>query len=318
MSLRAALSRSGDWSWLAPALPLAPLVPLALCLALLDRQARTPGVWLVILCGGAAAVGAALLARRRDARLAAAEREAIVLAEQVLRLGKLAAIGEMAAGLAHEINNPVAIMMEEAGLGGDILADGAVPGAEELAELRRALGQIETQGARCKEITHMVLAFARTPDVHSDAVDVSALVEEMAQLTAKRADYAKVALTTRLAPNLPPAACSASQLQQLLLNLVNNALDAMEPDGGELILETALEDGHIVLTVSDTGPGIPQAVADRVFEPFFTTKAAGKGTGLGLSICAGIVRQLGGDIAVSSTPGRGATFRVSLPAAPAR
>ena len=318
MSLRAVLSRAGDWSWLAPALPLAPLAPLLLCLALLDSQTRTPGVWLAVLLGGAAAVGATLLAKRRDARLAAAERETIVLAEQVLRLGKLAAIGEMAAGLAHEINNPVAIMMEEAGLGGDILADGAVPGAEDLAELRRALGQIETQGARCKEITHMVLAFARTPDVHSDAVDVSALVEEMAQLTAKRASYAKVALATRLAPNLPTAACSASQLQQLLLNLVNNALDAMEPDGGELILETALEDGHIVLTVSDTGPGIPQAVADRVFEPFFTTKAAGKGTGLGLSICAGIVRQLGGDIAVSSTPGRGATFRVSLPAAPAR
>lgn len=318
MSLRAFLSRFGDWSWLTPALPLAPLAPLLLCLALLDSQIRTPGVWLAVLFGGAAALGAALLAKRRDAGLAAAEREAIVLAEQVLRLGKLAAIGEMAAGLAHEINNPVAIMMEEAGLGGDILADGAVPGAEDLAELRRALEQIETQGARCKDITHMVLAFARTPDRRGDTADVSALVAEMAGLTAKRADYAKVQLTTRLAPNLPPAACSASQLQQLLLNLVNNALDAMEPAGGELILATSLEDGRIVLTVSDTGPGIPQAVADRVFEPFFTTKAAGKGTGLGLSICAGIVRQLGGDIAVSSTPGRGATFRVSLPAAPTR
>ncbi|QAZ69115.1 sensor histidine kinase [Solidesulfovibrio carbinolicus] len=318
MSSRAVLSRVGDWAWLAPALPLAPLVPLALCLVLLDSQARTPGVWLAVFLGGAAAVGATLLAGRRDARLAAAQRESMVLAEQVLRLGKLAAIGEMAAGLAHEINNPVAIMMEEAGLGGDILADGAVPGAEDLAELRRALGQIETQGARCKEITHMVLAFARTPDGRGDAVDVSALVEEMAGLTAKRADYAKVRLTTRLAPNLPPAACSASQLQQLLLNLINNALDAMEPAGGELILETALEGGRIVLIVSDTGPGIPQAVADRVFEPFFTTKATGKGTGLGLSICAGIVRQLGGDIAVSSTPGRGAAFRVSLPVAPAR
>ncbi|BAH73881.1 sensor histidine kinase [Solidesulfovibrio magneticus] len=318
MSLRDVLPRCGDWAWLAPALPLAPLAPLALCLVLLDSQARTPGVWLAVFLGGAAAVGATLLAGRRDAQLAAAERESMVLAEQVLRLGKLAAIGEMAAGLAHEINNPVAIMMEEAGLGGDILADGAVPGAEDLAELRRALGQIETQGARCKEITHMVLAFARTPDGRGDAVDVSALVEEMAGLTAKRADYAKVQLATRLAPNLPPAACSASQLQQLLLNLINNALDAMEPDGGELTLETTREGGRLVLTVSDTGPGIPQAVADRVFEPFFTTKAAGKGTGLGLSICAGIVRQLGGDIAVSSTPGRGATFRVSLPVAHAR
>jgi two-component system NtrC family sensor kinase len=316
--LRAALPRCGDWSWLAPALPLAPLAPLLLCLALLDPQTRTPGVWLAILFGGAAAVGAALLASRRDARLAAAERESMVLAEQVLRLGKLAAIGEMAAGLAHEINNPVAIMMEEAGLAGDILADGAAPGAEDLAELRRALGQIETQGARCKEITHMVLAFARTPDVRADAVDVSALAQEMAGLTAKRAEYAKVTLTTRLARNLPPAACSASQLQQLLLNLINNALDAMEPAGGELTLETALAGGRVVLTVTDTGPGIPQAVADRVFEPFFTTKGSGKGTGLGLSICAGIVRQLGGDIAVSSTPGRGATFRVSLPAATAR
>jgi two-component system NtrC family sensor kinase len=302
--------------WILPALPVLPLV---LYLALLDSQARTPGLWLAaLLGGGAAAATGALLSRRLGPRLEAAEREAILLRQQVLRLGKLAAIGEMAAGLAHEINNPVAIMMEEAGLAGDILADEACPGPEDLAELRRALAQIQTQGARCKDITHMVLAFSRTPDAQRPDVDLNALVEEMAGLTAKRAEYAKTHLLTRLAPNLPPTACSASQLQQLLLNLINNALDAMEPAGGELTITTAQEAGRLVLTVADTGPGIPPGVIDRVFEPFFTTKAAGKGTGLGLSICAGIVRQLGGDIEVSSKPGQGATFRVTLPPSPPR
>ena len=110
-------------------------------------------------------------------------------------------------------------------------------------------------------------------------------------------------------------AAPASQLQQVLLNCINNAVDAMEPGGGALAIATSRVGDKVGLTVTDTGPGISPAVMERLFEPFFTTKAAGKGTGLGLSICAGIVRELGGEISVHSPAGGGAIFNILLPAA---
>ena len=291
------------------------LVPLATCLAALDPQARTFDVLAAASLGLLAAVAAAaFLARRLERQLDAARQEGRFLRRQILSLGKLAAIGEMAAGVAHEINNPVAIMMEEAGLVLDILEDDAPAAPGDQAEIRRALQQIRTQGARCKDITHMLLPMARKTDDARTAVDLSALAGEMASLSERRASHAKVRLVTDLAPDVPPVSGSAARVQQVLLNLINNALDAMAPEGGELTIATRRAGEGGELLVSDTGHGIPEAVIDQVFEPFFTTKARGKGTGLGLSISAGIVREFGGDISVRSVPGQGTTFRVALPA----
>ena len=293
----------------------ASVLPLAACLATLSPQARTIGVLAVASLGFLAAVAAALfLARRMEQQLDAARQESRFLRRQILSLGKLAAIGEMAAGVAHEINNPVAIMMEEAGLVLDILEDDAPPAPGDQAEIRRALNQIRTQGARCKDITHMLLPMARKTDDAHTAVDLSALAGEMASLSERRASHAKVHLMTDLAPDVPPVSGSAARVQQVLLNLINNALDAMAPEGGELTIATRRTGEGGELLVSDTGHGIPEAVIDQVFEPFFTTKARGKGTGLGLSISAGIIREFGGDISVRSVPGQGTTFRVALPA----
>ena len=291
------------------------LLPLTAGLLALRPQERTVDVLAAAGLGFlAAGVGAVLLARRMVGQLAAARQEQALLRRQVLSLGKLAAIGEMAAGVAHEINNPVAIMMEEAGLVLDILGDDAPAAPGDQAEIRRALNQIRTQGARCKDITHMLLPMARKTDDAHTAVDLSALAGEMASLSERRASHATVRLVTDLAPDMPLVAGSAARVQQVLLNLINNALDAMAPDGGELTIATRRAGEGGELLVSDTGHGIPEAVIDQVFEPFFTTKARGKGTGLGLSISAGIVRELGGDISVRSVPGQGTTFRVALPA----
>jgi len=270
----------------------------------------------IVAVGGCGILAAAiLLARRMVGRIASADEERDLLNDQVIEAGKLASVGELAAGIAHEINNPVAIMMEEAGWITDILADADFSSAENMTEMHRALDQIRQQGTRCKEITHKLLSFARKTDSRLKELDLNALAAEMAELSDKRARYVNVRIKTNLAPNLPHVAGSPSELQQLLLNLINNAMDAMERNGGDLTIATRLVGDKVELAVSDTGHGIPKAVIGRIFEPFFTTKAVGKGTGLGLSICYGIVKKIGGEITVESAPEQGATFRISLPVA---
>jgi two-component system NtrC family sensor kinase len=278
-------------------------------------RARTLAIVIVVIGGCAILIVSWLLARRMVARVAAADDERDALNDQVIEAGKLASVGELAAGIAHEINNPVAIMMEEAGWVSDILSDNDYGSTENMTEMRRALDQIRLQGSRCKEITHKLLSFARKTDERLKELDLNELVAEMAELSEKRARYVNVRIVTELGENLPHVAGSPSELQQLVLNLVNNALDAMERNGGTLTLATRLAGDRVELRVSDTGHGMPKAVAARIFEPFFTTKAVGKGTGLGLSICYGIVKKLGGEIVVESAPEQGATFRISLPSA---
>jgi two-component system NtrC family sensor kinase len=278
-------------------------------------RTRLLAIAIVVLGGIGILVACWVLARRMVSRVAAADAERDLLNDQVIEAGKLASVGELAAGIAHEINNPVAIMMEEAGWVSDILADDDYGTPANMTEMRRALDQIRQQGSRCKEITHKLLSFARKTDERIKELDLNALVAEMAELSEKRARYVNVHIATDLGEGLPHVAGSPSELQQLVLNLVNNALDAMERNGGDLTIATRLAGDRVVLSVKDTGHGMPKAVAARIFEPFFTTKAVGKGTGLGLSICYGIVKKLGGEITVESAPEQGTTFRIALPAA---
>jgi len=271
----------------------------------------------IVLLGGLGILAAALvLTRRMVGRITAADAGRDALNEQVIEAGKMAAVGELAADIAHEINNPVAIMTEEAGWILDILAGDDQTSPANLAEMRRALNQIRVQGARCRDVTHKLLNFARKGDPLVKAVDLNDLVAEMTELSARRARYAGVRLRTDLAPGLAQVAGLPSELQQILLNLINNALDAMGKNGGDLTITTRPADKRVKLSVADTGHGIPKALQPRIFEPFFTTKAPGTGTGLGLSICAGIVKKLGGEITVVSEPEQGTTFTVLLPAAP--
>jgi two-component system NtrC family sensor kinase len=227
---------------------------------------------------------------------------------RLLKLVNLASVGELAAGIAHEINNPVAIMIEEAGWIGDLLEDEDLESENE-KELFSALNQIKTQGRRCKEITHKLLSFARKTDSRIVEISVTNLLTEIAYLSSQRAKYSNVEIKTNFEENLPPIPASETEMQQVFLNLVNNALDAMEKTGGIITLGAKQSDNHIIVTVSDNGPGIADANIARVFDPFYTTKPVGKGTGLGLSICYGIINKIGGDISVHSTKGEGATFR---------
>jgi len=246
-------------------------------------------------------------------RVAKADSEKQLMSKKVVETGKLASVGELAAGIAHEINNPVAIMVEEAGWMGDLMEEITFDESENRAEFERAIKQIQTQGRRCKEITHKLLSFARKTDATIHDVNIKELLEEMVTLSSQRAKYGMVEIRTEFAPNLPSLRVSTSELQQVFFNLINNAIDAMDHDGGTLTISAQQRENDLVVAVSDTGTGIPEANLDRIFDPFFTTKPVGKGTGLGLSICYGIIEKMGGKLEVESTVGKGTTFLISIP-----
>ncbi|RJR21068.1 MAG: sensor histidine kinase [Desulfobacteraceae bacterium] len=276
---------------------------------------RSLRVTMVVLLLGLIAIvtTAFLLSRRMVGRIAKADREKHMMNEQVVETGKLASVGELAAGIAHEINNPVAIMVEEAGWIEDLLEEEDFKDGANLKEFRRALNQIRTQGKRCKEITHKLLSFARKTDERVQEFRIDEAIQEIVALSAQRAKYSNVTVKLNLSEDLPNVRLSQAELQQVLLNLINNALDAMEKQGGSLEISSREEEGILMIEVADNGPGIPAANLGRIFDPFFTTKPVGKGTGLGLSICYGIVKKLGGDIEVASTVGVGTTFRIKIP-----
>ncbi|MCB2227055.1 MAG: two-component sensor histidine kinase [Desulfarculaceae bacterium] len=255
-----------------------------------------------------------LLARRLVNRIAEADTQKEAMNEKMIEAGRLASIGELAAGIAHEINNPVAIMVEEAGWIEDLMSEEGPLSEETLAEIQRAVQQIQEQGNRCKQITHKLLSFARKTDPTVKEVSLNGLAEEVIALVSQKSRYAGVRLETELTKGLPRVAASPSELQQVLLNLVNNAVDAIDSEGGVVTVKSSPENGWVKLTVTDTGMGIAPANLARIFDPFYTTKPVGQGTGLGLSICYGIINKLGGEIKVTSAKGKGSTFVVLLPA----
>jgi two-component system NtrC family sensor kinase len=278
------------------------------------RQAQTLAVLFLVLGGITIVAMAIWVSGKMVRRIATSDQEKEIMNQQVIETGKLASVGELAAGIAHEINNPVAIMVEEAGWLQDLIEDGAFKTEEDISEFERSLNQIRNQGKRCKEITHKLLSFARKTDSRIEDFEIGYLIEEVVALSAQRAKYSNVALITQLESKLPAISASQTELQQVFLNLINNALDAMEKTGGTLTIGARQEEEQIVIVVADDGPGIPKANLARIFNPFFTTKSVGSGTGLGLSICYGIINKIGGDIQVQSQTGEGTTFTIRIPA----
>ena len=286
-----------------------------------DLRQTQRAVIFIIFAGGLGIVVTSLIVSNRlvnrisqsDKEKESAVKKEEMMSQQVIETGKLASVGELAAGIAHEINNPVAIMIEEAGWVGDLLEEEDLNGSDNKDELFRALNQIRTQGRRCKEITHKLLSFARKTDSRIVEISVTNLLSEIAYLSSQRAKYSNVEIKTNFEENLPPVPASETEMQQVFLNLVNNAMDAMEKTGGIITLGAKQAGNSIIVTVSDNGPGIADANIARVFDPFYTTKPVGRGTGLGLSICYGIINKIGGDINVHSTKGEGATFEIRFP-----
>lgn len=240
------------------------------------------------------------------------DRQREIMSQQIIDAGKLASVGRLAAGTAHEINNPVAIMVQEAGWIEDLLAEEELKAAGNLEEIKRALKQINIQGNRCKEITHQLLNFARRTDSQKQSLQLNELINEVVALSDKKS-YTGISINTDLDRALPDIYGSPSEIQQIMLNLINNARYALEKNGGQIDITTRLEEKHVLAVVEDNGPGIPEANLDRIFDPFFTTKPVGQGTGLGLSICFGIIKRMGGDITVHSNVDEGTRFEIRIP-----
>ena len=237
------------------------------------------------------------------------------MSHAMVETDKLSSIGELATGVAHEINNPVAVMIEEAGWVQDLLEDQNIEDAKNQGEIRRALEQIQVHGKRCKEITSKLLSFAKKTAATVEDVQLNELLEELVAVSSQSAKSIEVDIRTRFEDPLPIIRANYPELQQIFLNIINNALDAMDGRGGELALATRRDHDFIEVMVSDTGAGISGPDLHRIFDPFFSTKPVGRGTGLGLSICYGFVNQMGGRIEVESELDVGSTFKIYLPIA---
>lgn len=252
-----------------------------------------------------------------EGKVAERTKELKVAHQKLLQSDRLASLGQLSASVAHEINNPVAGVLNMAMLMQRILKDDGIP-PERVADFRRYLTQVAQETSRVGRIVSDLLAFSRRPSPHRAETDVNAVIRNTVSLAGHKLKLASIEPKLELAEDLPPVLCDRSQLQQVILNLVLNAAESMQAKkGGELVVATGRADGHSVwLRVADQGEGIPAEVLPRIFDPFFTTKAEGKGVGLGLAVTYGIIQAHGGDIEVMSEPGSGTTFVVTLPLHP--
>jgi len=235
------------------------------------------------------------------------------LSGQLHHASRLASVGELAAGVAHEINNPLAIIAEETGLMQDLMNPELVkePDARRLGP---HLATVQEAVFRARDVTRKLLSFVRRTEVSLAPQDVHEMLEDVVSgLLEREMRVANIEVVRRYADGLPRVQADRGQIEQVLINLVTNAIDAM-PSGGRLTLTTGVDAAGVRLSVTDTGLGIAPELQDRVFMPFHTTKDVGKGTGLGLSVSYGIIKAHGGEILVESQPGVGSTFTVLLPA----
>ncbi len=234
------------------------------------------------------------------------------LEQQILLTEKLATAGRLAAGVAHELNNPLATI---AGCAEALLErsrDDALKRLPAFQDFPGYLTMIEEEAYRCKEITESLLQFVREPGTRRARVELGPLIERTIELIRHQARFEARRVVTELAGDLPPVLANDGQLRQVFLTLLVNGLEAM-PQGGTLTVRAGrLGEGEVFAEVADEGPGIPEADLPRIFEPFFTTKPPGQGTGLGLPIAQGIVADHGGRIEVRSRVGEGSSFRVIL------
>ncbi len=255
-------------------------------------------------------------ARSTVQRLWEAQKTKEELTGQLVQAAKLASVGELAAGIAHEINNPLAIIAEEVGLLKDLM-DPELGGGFDNEDLMVHLDTMHEAVFRGRDITRKLLGFVRQTDVRLEETNIHRILDDTAESVLGR-DFtlSDVKIVRVYNADPPTLVTDRNQLAQVLINLIKNAVDAME-GRGTLTLRTSRKDGWIKLSITDTGCGMSREQLERIFMPFFTTKDPGKGTGLGLSVSHGIVESLGGKLYVDSKIGVGSTFTIELPPEPA-
>ncbi|MEW6501349.1 MAG: ATP-binding protein [Thermodesulfobacteriota bacterium] len=275
-------------------------------------QARHFGLLLILAASAVIFVVAALVINSMMNRIAKADQQRMTLTNNVRHVEKMALVGRLAASVAHEINNPLQIITDQAGWINELLDDEDKERVANLGEYRSSLARIRAQVKRAGAITHRLLGFSRLRDEEWSATDLNRAAEETIALLENEAKNHHITIRRSYAPTLPPVRTDASQLQQVFLNILNNAMDAIGQNG-VIEVVTRLADPQVAIEFRDNGPGLPPAVMGRIFDSFFTTKQKGKGTGLGLSISQHIVERLGGTIHAANREEGGSVFTVALP-----
>lgn len=278
---------------------------------------------ITILSGMMIIVMAFYMTNRIVRQMERVDEEKSQLNQQLIIASRLAEIGEMSAGFAHEINNPLQIIRAEQTLIEMILSDllerGQLKESEDIEELRDSIRQIKTQVDRCGEITQALLKFAREKEFAPRKIDLKSFIPEVIGLVVRKAGIEGITIKKDIAEDTPLINGDPSQLQQILVNLLNNAIYAIVErhgsSGGKLQVGARSADGRVEISVTDNGCGISPENMEKIFTPFFTTKPVGKGTGLGLSVCYSIIDKMDGVIGVRSEKGKGATFTIHLPVA---
>ena len=217
---------------------------------------------------------------------------------------KMSAVGQLTSGLAHEINNPIGVILG--------FSQGIIKRVKEDSPLYMPLKSMEREAVRCKNLVNELLLFSSTGKTHSEKIQINALIEETIEFVGARAKDGRVEIEKKYNDNLPELTMNKNQIQQVIVNICNDAFDAM-PDGGKLIIATRRVENRVEIEITDSGTGMTEDVKKHIFEPFFTTKEAGKGTGLGLSLCYEIIQKHNGSIEVISELNKGTSFIIKLP-----
>jgi len=278
-------------------------------------------VLFILLCGGAIILWLALVVSRRVVDTLKRQAEAVgKLEHQLLQAARLAELGEMAAGFAHEINNPLQIMKADlALLDMDVEEiEGKGAPAEPCAEIREVAEQFRVQIDRCAGITREILRFGRQDKPELQPIDLTAYLPKVGAMVENKASVHGVHMECYVDPSVPVIEADPGQMQQVMINLLNNAIyavvDRHGASGGEISIHAkAGKDGSAVIRVQDNGSGMSKETMEKIFIPFFTTKAPGQGTGMGLSVCYSIIDSLGGELTVESQKGEGTVFTITVP-----
>jgi len=278
------------------------------------NKARQRDTLFVLLASAAIIIVAVLLTRSMIGRLARAEQERSLLSGQMGEMEKLALIGRLSASVAHEINNPLQVITDQAGLIDELLDDEDPAKVANLADYRQAIAKVRSQVARTSTITRRLLGFARVEEHRAATTDLNQAVEETAALLEHEAGRHRIEIVRRYQADLPRVRTDAAQLQQVVLNVLHNAIDAIGRNG-RIAIASRLDGGRAVVDFHDSGPGLTAEVLEHLYDPFFTTKPKGKGTGLGLYVSRDIMARLGGELAAANHPEGGAVFSLSLPVA---
>lgn len=273
--------------------------------------------WMALLTGLGLAIiatGAALFTNTLINRIKETDRENATNSDMLLQANKMIALSKMAAGIAHEVNNPLASIAEKAGWMKDLLAEEDLAASPNFAEFSESVDKIEQHVDRARKIIHNLLGFARRMEPAKEKINVHNLLDETTGFLENEARYVNIQFEKQYGENVPVITSDLSQIQQVVLNLLNNAIDAIGHDGTITVSTHYHEkNDEVEINVADTGKGIAEADLNKIFDPFFTTKEVGKGTGLGLSISYSIIEKLGGKLKVQSKVGEGTVFTLLLP-----